>query len=1154
MRNLLLSILCLITCLSYSQHTQLWGLTNAGGDYGSGTIFKTDESGENHSIQSNLFSYAGGIPFNSNLIQISDGTLYGMTQVGGLNNLGVIFQFNPITNTYTKKLDFNGSNNGKYPLASLVQASDGMLYGMTCYGGVNDFGVLFQFNPITNTYTKKLDFDGVSKGSLPNGSLIQASDGMLYGMTNKGGVNNLGVIFQYDPVTNVFTKKLDFDGVSNGSFPNGSLIQASDGYLYGITNKGGVNNIGVVFQYNILTDIFLKKIDFDGVNKGSTPSGSLTQASNGKLYGNTTIGGINNAGVIFEFDPVSNIFNKQLDFDGTVNGKTPCGSLIQSTNGSLYGTTYYGGVNNFGILFQFDPATNNFTKNLDFDDFENGKYPLGSLLLCTDGSLYGMTSRGGKHNLGVLLAYNPSNNTYAKKFDFGAAINGAGPFGSLMLASDGKLYGLTTKGGTNNFGVLFQYDPSNNLFTKKIDFTGTANGSIPYGSLIQATNGKLYGTTRGGGLNNSGVLFEYDLSTNTLINKYNFGNSPSDGHGPVGSLLEALDGKLYGMCYGGGVEDDGILFQYDPVSNVFSQKIDFYVNTTGGFPTGSLMQASDGKIYGLTAEFDANGDGVLFQYDPTTNNYTVKHYGSQLDGNWPAGSLIEASDGMLYGMTEHGGINNFGVLFQFNPITNIYTKKFEFDGTTYGKLPYGDLIQSASGNLYGMTSSGGAYDFGVLFEFNPITNVFTKKLDFNNLNGSYPKGSLIEIPVNITVNAVTTYNCLNTGINIIYTTSVAFDENNTFIAQLSNETGLFISPLNIGTYSSNTSGIINATIPSNIATGSGYRIRVVSTNPVITSNDNGTDITIDSLPNIICANNLTLGTDAGLCTTIVTYNVSTLNSVDLITYSFTGATTASGIGSGSGSEFNLGETIVSNTATNSCGSTICTFTITIIDNIYPSIVAPENISSCETTNIDLGLPLTNDNCTVTNISNNAPTTFTLGTNIVTWTVTDVGGNLAYDIQTVTINAPPTISIIQNNLNLSCSLAGLNYEWYLDGILLNNATEQTITASANGTYTVKIIDVNSCTTTSAAVTVTTLGIKNDLVKNTLFAYPNPVKDKLFVIINSNSNILEISNVLGKIIDKQIVQDNQTELSIDVTSLSSGVYFIKNGTEIAKFIKD
>ena len=114
-----------------------------------------------------------------------------------------------------------------------------MLYGMTKAGGLNEYGVLFQFNPQNSSFAKILDFDMVTNGGNPDGSLIQAKDGKLYGLTSAGGAHSMGVLFQFDPVTSTFINKFDFDDSPNGSSPYGSLMQAYDGNLYGLTNMGG---------------------------------------------------------------------------------------------------------------------------------------------------------------------------------------------------------------------------------------------------------------------------------------------------------------------------------------------------------------------------------------------------------------------------------------------------------------------------------------------------------------------------------------------------------------------------------------------------------------------------------------------------------------------------------------------------------------------------------------------------------------------------------------------------------------------------------------------------------------------------------------------------------------------------------------------------
>ena len=357
MKKILLLVCFIITTFTNAQ-TQFFGLTRLGGANNLGTVFKTDGAGANCTILKDLIPTDGTQPQGA-LIKATDGKLYGLTSAGGASfSYGTIFQFDPITNIYSKKVNFN-SINGDGPKGSLIQATDGNMYGMTFYGGANDLGVIFQYNPISNALVKKIDLS-TTIGNSPAGSLIQATDGNMYGMTSVGGANNLGVLFQYNPTTNTYTKKVDFAGASNGSGPVGSLIQATDGKLYGMTRVGGANNSGIIFQYDPTTNIFIKKIDLTGTSGaaiGHMPTGSLMQANDGKMYGVT--GGYP---ILFQYDFINNIYTYKVNLP-----PTPEGYLLQASNGNLYGTSIYGGTNGKGTIYEYNYSANTLTITTDFN-------------------------------------------------------------------------------------------------------------------------------------------------------------------------------------------------------------------------------------------------------------------------------------------------------------------------------------------------------------------------------------------------------------------------------------------------------------------------------------------------------------------------------------------------------------------------------------------------------------------------------------------------------------------------------------------------------------------------------------------------------------------------------------------------------------------
>lgn len=388
----------ILSIFTLKVQAQLYGMTRLGGANNLGSIFKTDVDGANCTILKDLISTDGTQPLGS-LIKATDGKLYGLTSAGGASfSYGTIFQFDPITNIYSKKVNFN-STNGDGPKGSLVQASNGKMYGMTFYGGVNDVGVIFQYDATTNTLVKKIDLSKAN-GSSPAGSLVIATDGNMYGMTSVGGANNLGVLFQYNPNSNTYTKKIDFTGITNGSGPVGSLVQASDGKLYGMTRLGGANNSGIIFQFDPTTNIFIKKIDLSGTTGaaiGHMPTGSLMQAADGKMYGVT--GGYP---VLFQYDFVNNLYTYKVNLP-----PTPEGALIQASDGKLYGTSIYGGSNGKGTIYQYDYNVNTLTIKTDFNT-TTANYPTIALL-----EVSGTTSiKPNNFSNNIILYPNPNNGSF----------------------------------------------------------------------------------------------------------------------------------------------------------------------------------------------------------------------------------------------------------------------------------------------------------------------------------------------------------------------------------------------------------------------------------------------------------------------------------------------------------------------------------------------------------------------------------------------------------------------------------------------------------------------------------------------------------------------------------------------------------------------
>lgn len=752
MKKIYILLLLLLTCSSLVNAQgiyQMWGITQAGGLDNNGVIFSTNASGDNfiNRYQFNNIQNSGAYPQETELTEFN-GKLYGMTSQGGEANKGVIFEWDPITNSYTKKIDFIGVNGGS-PHGSL-SLLNGKFYGMTVQGGANENGVIFEWDPSTNIYTNKIDFSYSFSGAFPLGNL-NYSNGKFYGMTWEGGANGAGVIFEWDPVTNAYVTKINLN-YTNGSRPYGNSLTFYNSKFYGLTTLGGTNNFGVIFEWDPTTNIYQKKIDLDSAG-GGISSGNLS-LFNGKFYGMTRIGGANNKGVIFEWDPVTNIYNRKISFNNS-NGGEPTGSL-SFYNGNFYGLTHDGGNGSGGggVLFEWNPTTNDYTVKKNLDD-SSGVAPYGSLTY-SSGKFYGMTSNAGANYKGTIFEWNPSNNLFAKKIDLNGASSSKKPR-SVLVQHQNKFYGVTSKGGINDEGIIFEWSRDYPGFTKKVDFKNI-NGSLPYGSnpfsRLVLHNGRYYGMTKNGGDWFFGTIFRWNPDSSNVSTQISFNGS--NGIAPIGDLT-FIGNKAYGMTSRGGYNDFGVIFEWDLNTNIVIKKFDFD-SYYGSTPLGNLVLLN-GKFYGMTQLACSSNGGCIFEWDPSTNIFTKKIDFNDFIGSKPTGSLA-LFNGKFYGTTSYGSLSYRGTIFEWDPNTNVHTTKIRLEDST-GSIPLGSLTLS-DGKFYGLTSQGGVNGFGVLFEWNPTTNNYVVKKDFTGVDGADPSygNDLVKYQVPVAsgvVNSCTTF-------------------------------------------------------------------------------------------------------------------------------------------------------------------------------------------------------------------------------------------------------------------------------------------------------------------------------------------------------------------------------------------------------------
>jgi uncharacterized repeat protein (TIGR03803 family) len=345
----------------------------------------------------------------------------------------------------------------------------------------------------------------------------------------------------------------EFQGGSDAASPIGGLNR--DGTkLYGTTYYGGTSNLGTVYKPGRGgAEVVLHS--FTGGSDGANPKAGLTADAKGTLFGTTYSGGAEDRGTVFRITPRGHetvLYSFCPNYPNCSDGFDPSAGLVVDASGNLTGTTYAGGADSLGTVFEVAPNGTE-TVLYSFKGGNDGADPNAAVIADANGNFYGTTYGGGTSGLGTVFEI-AADGTESVLYSFKGGSDGANPFASLILDANGNLYGTTYSGGSSNHGTVFKVAPGG-AETVLYAFAGGSDGTSPDSSLTADARGNLYGATLYGGNtadcsgNGCGTVFKLAPDgAKTILHAF----AGSDGAQPNASFVAGKRGELISTTYNGG--------------------------------------------------------------------------------------------------------------------------------------------------------------------------------------------------------------------------------------------------------------------------------------------------------------------------------------------------------------------------------------------------------------------------------------------------------------------------------------------------------------------------------------------------------------------------------------------------------------------------
>ena len=483
----------------------------------------------------------------------------------------------------------------------------------------------------------------------------------------------------------------------------------------------------------LLSAYALSQAAYLGVNaSGADPRSTLVADSSGNLYGTAAGGGSFGAGNVFEIAKGSTAITTLVSFD-YAHGARPDAGVVFDGSGNLYGTTSSGGSYDDGTVFEIARGSNSLTTIASLNGAD-GQDPEAAVTLDASGNLYGTAQDGGSNGDGTVFEIANGSNAITVIASF-AQTNGAHPVAPVTLDASGNLYGTTTQYGASGPGSVFEIAKGSTAITTLVSFNGS-NGDSPEAGLSLDASGNLFGTTSNGP---GGTVFEIANGSTAITTIASF-NAPQAANGGV-----TLDGSgdIFGTTSAGGTNNDGSVFEIAHGSSAITTLASFN-GSNGATPQADLTLDASGNIFGTTYEGLADGInggafgyGTVFEIAKGSATITTVASFDHINAMGPSAGLTLDQSGNLYGTSQGGGAYNDGTVYEIAKGSTRAVTVASFNGIN-GDFPFAPVTFDTSGNLYGTTYQGGASGLGTVFEIAWGSTAITTVASFNGGNGNSP--------------------------------------------------------------------------------------------------------------------------------------------------------------------------------------------------------------------------------------------------------------------------------------------------------------------------------------------------------------------------------------------------------------------------------